>query len=153
MRAMGTTEPTSRQDRKAGGGWAAVDEAKRILLEAGELDHHGQHMSAGELVALECLYPEGGARLTSLAAGLSAFVLSAEPWWVCQIGGTTHRKRLWRFGNVNGAKRLHVVNPPGYGSDRNHMAMCGTVVDAFVDDRGTPVCPKCRKLMEREEDE
>jgi hypothetical protein len=125
---------------------------KQELLELnGESDHHGQHMSVTELAAMENLYPEGGARLESLRAGLSAFVNSAEPWWICQIGGTTHRKRLWRFGNIGAAKRLHIVNPPGYGAETNRMALCGTVVDAFVDDRGTPVCPKCRRIMEGEE--
>lgn len=146
MKSRFTTEPTSPRNPRP---LVAENEARDLLTLAGELDHHGQHMSVEELAAMENLYPEGGARLESLKAGLLAFVSSSHPWWICAIGGVTHPKGLWRFGNINGAKRLHIVNPPGYGQDGTRMALCGVVVDAWVDNRTTPLCSNCRKIMER----
>ena len=64
------------------------------------------------------------------------------------VGGVTHRKGLWRFGSVGNAKRLHVVLPPDLGSDNNRMSLCGVVIESWIDERTTPVCPKCKKLME-----
>lgn len=156
MKAFFTESPVSDLAQHSQRPKVAESEARRILAhaEGGDRDdwHRCAYISAEDIGVLAGLRGMAEDRLYAVVTALQGFVSSTDPEWIFQIGGLTHPKGLWRFGNVNGAKRLHVVNPPGFGQDTNHRALCGVVVESWVDNRTTPVCPACRKIMERRED-
>lgn len=128
---------------KAEAAHRATLEAERILRESEPQQGSHAHASLEEVRILSGLGGMALDRLLSMRASLRAFVSGISEYIVRPAD--PHPEFL---GNVNGAKRLHIV-PASH--ERTHMGLCGVVTDAPVTDRKGPVCPKCKRLKREEE--